>query len=211
MEHLTTTRKATPFSAPGKLYFGYGSNLRIQQMHERCQNSLYLGIARLKGYKWLINSRGYANVVELPKGSSERAKCEVWGLVFWLNAEDEAKLDVNEGVPRAYTKEMLRVEFWRQRVDSGKGLGVDTENEKSERRECLVYIDRKRVEEDKPKTEYVLRMNLGIDDALDLGVPSAYVEGVMRRFIPAVKTVDEETVRLARKQALDFRDENEED
>ena len=53
----------------------------------------------------------------------------------------------------------------------------------------LVYIDRKRVTDDKPKEEYVYRMNRGIDDAIKMGVPKAYVEEVMRPFIPAEKDV----------------------
>ena len=204
----TTTQKSSPFSSQGKLYFGYGSNLRIQQMHERCPNSIYLGIARLKGYKWLINSRGYANVVEVPTGSNERAKAKVWGVVFWLNAADEVRLDVNEGVPRAYTKEMLRVDFWKHRIEEGK-MRINVEDEKPVRKEMLVYIDRKRITDAKPKDEYVVRMNLGIEDALGLGVPAKYVGEVMRRYIPAGGTVDEATLSKARKQALDFRDENE--
>lgn len=73
----------------------------------------------------------------------------------------------------------------------------------------LVYIDRKRVTDDKPKEEYVYRMNRGIDDAITMGVPVAYVKEVMRPFIPAEedagnrKSLEEK----ARKQAVEFVDE----
>jgi hypothetical protein len=196
--------------ANGSLYFGYGSNLWIEQMHSRCPNSHYIGIARLKGYKWIINDRGYANVVELPQGSSARPQNEVWGLVFYLTPADEARLDRNEGVPYAYTKSNLRVDFWAHRLADGE-VKTDIENEASVSKEALVYIDRKRVTDDEPKDEYVVRMNRGIDDALAFGVPRTYVEGVMRKFIPPLgDRVDEQTARKAEQQALDFRDENEE-
>jgi hypothetical protein len=191
--------------SPAKLYFGYGSNLSVKQMHQRCPNSHYVGIGRLKGYKWIINSRGYANVVELPRGSSAHTQNEVWGLIFYLTPDDEANLDINEGVPTAYTKEMLRVDFWNARlhdlvarIDITETLVI---------KEALVYVDRKRMEDDKPKSEYVVRMNRGIDDALAFGVPETYVESVMRKFIPGVGTVGRRALEKAERQALEFRDE----
>jgi gamma-glutamylcyclotransferase len=78
----------------GSYYFGYGSNLWKHQMIQRCPTSDYLGIARLNQFKWIINDRGYANVVQ----TSEK-KDVVWGLVYRLQAEDERRLDLNEGVP----------------------------------------------------------------------------------------------------------------
>jgi len=45
------------------VYLGYGSNLWQAQMNRRCPTSEYLGVGRLNGYRWMINERGYANVV----------------------------------------------------------------------------------------------------------------------------------------------------
>jgi hypothetical protein len=210
LDQIADMGDATPSQSQSVLYFGYGSNLWIQQMHSRCPNSHYLGIARLKGYKWIINSRGYANIVELPKESSLRTRSEAWGLVFYLTPSDEARLDKNEGVPVAYTKENLRVDFWRHKLEEGK-VRINIGDEKPVPEETLVYIDRGRVQEAKPKEEYVVRMNKGIEDALAFGVPEAYVEEVMRKFIPAVKDgkVDEQIARKAEEQALRFVDENE--
>lgn len=53
--------------ANATLYFGYGSNLWKHQMVQRCPTSKYLGIARLNDYRWIINERGYANVVQKNK------------------------------------------------------------------------------------------------------------------------------------------------
>lgn len=77
-------------------------------------------------------------------------------------------------------------------------------------KKMLVYIDRKRVSEATPKEEYVYRMNRGIEDAVKMGVPGAYVKEVMRRFVIADggeekrKSLEEK----ARRQAVEFVDEN---
>ena len=78
------------------LYFGYGSNLWQEQMALRCPGSQFVGIGRLAKYRWMINSRGYANVAPCTVGTEEE---EVWGLIYTLTSEDEDRLDVNEGVP----------------------------------------------------------------------------------------------------------------
>ena len=57
-----------PYSkSPQTIYFAYGSNLSTTQMSARCPSSTCLGIGLLRGWKWIITARGYANVVELPK------------------------------------------------------------------------------------------------------------------------------------------------
>ncbi|ORY09526.1 hypothetical protein BCR34DRAFT_568319 [Clohesyomyces aquaticus] len=218
---------STAISTKSTIYFGYGSNLWLHQMRLRCPTSKFLGVGRLDGYTWIINSRGYANVVEVEKDeavveegaqSKEKAEVEdgtegkekyedvVFGLVYELKAEDERRLDLNEGVPEAYTKEDLECRIWRgkegKRVDVGKSL--------DEKVKMLVYIDRKRVTDSTPKKEYVYRMNMGIKDALNQGVPKKYVEQVMRRFIPEEeeKEVDGVGKRFALEQAKRFVDEN---
>jgi hypothetical protein len=55
-----------------------------------------------------------------------------------------------------------------------------------EKKGMLLYIDRKRTKDDKPREEYIYRMNMGIVDALKVGIPLSYVEIVMRKFIPAM-------------------------
>jgi gamma-glutamylcyclotransferase len=53
-----------------------------------------------------------------------------------------------------------------------------------EKKQMLLYIDRKRTKDDKPREDNIYRMNMGIIDALKVGIPSSYVEKVMRKFIP---------------------------
>ena len=158
----------------------------------------------MNGYRWIINDRGYANVVEVSNENTTSSD-EVWGLVYALSKPDEAGLDVNEGVPFAYTKEHMMVDFWP--VQKG---GPPSVEDVAEKVEMLVYIDRKRVKEDVPKKEYIYRMNMGIKDALKEGMPREYVDGVMRRFIPDAegKEEDRRVEELARRQAVEFVDED---
>lgn len=135
-----------------RLYFGYGSNLWKDQMIKRCPTSVYCGIARMKEYRWIINKRGYANIVQIGDGNNDHTD-EVWGLVFLLEDTDEVKLDLNEGVPEAYTKECLTVDFWP--IDGNQKPNT---KEQSRKTEMLVYIDRRRLESSIPKKEYIYRM-----------------------------------------------------
>jgi gamma-glutamylcyclotransferase len=196
------------------VYFGYGSNLWLHQMSIRCPASQYLGVARLNGFKWLINDRGYANVVEVTAGTKSK-KPEyndvVFGLVYTLEPDDEARLDKNEGVPIAYTKENLSCDFWSAGPPSSpesKHGKVDTRDAPTYTRDMLVYIDRKRVAPDEPRKEYVYRMNQGISDAVEMGVPREYVEEVIRRYIPEEKGGRNDVEEFAKGQAAGFRDES---
>ncbi|KAK3693674.1 hypothetical protein B0T22DRAFT_450441 [Podospora appendiculata] len=195
---------ATDAVVPTKLYFGYGSNLWKAQMTLRCPTSQFEGIGRLRRYEWVINSRGYANIAATGSDTDE-----VWGLVYSLSASDESRLDVNEGVPHAYEKRMQAVEFW----DGGNGGGgaaaaAAAAAAAGKEIQMLVYIDFLRTsgEGNKPKPEYVHRMNMGISDALGEGMPKSYVDAVLRRWIPEEEGTD--AVReLALKQAVRFEEE----
>lgn len=48
----------------------------------------------------------------------------------------------------------------------------------------LVYVDEYRTEEGKPKGEYITRMNRGIRESVELGIPKDWIEKVMRKSIP---------------------------
>jgi gamma-glutamylcyclotransferase len=202
------------------LYFGYGSNLWLHQMHIRCPTAQYIGLAALPGYKWIINSRGYANVVEVSSSDANPYsgyENVVYGMVYSLEEDDEAALDKNEGVPVAYTKEYLKCRVWEHAngpVDPARPekIGkIDTTRKPTHEKELLVYIDRKRVAEGVSREEYVYRMNRGIEDAEMCGVPEGYVEEVVRRFVDKEESKHNErkgVEELARKQAMGFKDES---
>jgi len=234
-----TSSKAPPTTTPTPtVYFGYGSNLWHHQMATRCPTSTYIGIARLRPYAWLINDRGYANVVEQdpkepasttrPKHSqspSSKYATTVYGLVYTLLPSDESRLDVNEGVPVAYTKEYLSCDFWALDPDNPLNPSppppfasstilskIDTSAPPTSTFPMLVYIDRKRTSPSVPRKEYIYRMNRGIEDAVKCGVPEGYVDQIMRTYIPADDNEEDEErgkmAEFARGQAERFKDES---
>ncbi len=136
--------------------FAYGSNMWREQMRKRCPQSRLLGPAQLHGYRWIINIRGYANIVADVQG-------RVMGLVYAISATDEAALDQFEGVAQGrYRKALLEVRQGEERITA------------------LVYIDPLTVE-GQPQPEYIHRINAAIGDAQ---LPEEYVATVIRRFVP---------------------------
>ncbi|KAF7338092.1 Aig2 family protein [Mycena venus] len=157
------------------LYFGYGSNLWIHQMNIRCPENKFVGTARLPDWRWIINARGYANVVP-------SAGDEVWALLYELSPADEEKLDGYEGVPTSYVKQTLPVEYFGN-GNKGKGYGEMRDGKRMV--DALVYVDVERTTGGHPpKREYIFRMNSAIKDALAEGVPKAYIEKYLRPCIP---------------------------
>jgi hypothetical protein len=213
-------------------YFAFGSSRWQQQKARRCPASPRAGRGRLRGYRWHINSRGYANIAptaapspnpnpnpNLGTNPSDTTTTttsnhdyanEVWGLIYNLNPADEAQLDLNEGVPYAYEKQTIPVEFWPSPTTT---TPLDNGPDAAQKVQMLVYIDRKRNQGGHaPRAEYVHRMNMGIRDALREGVPRGYVEGMLREYIPAPGVEEEEEggedVGFALEQARGFRDES---
>ncbi|MDI1488057.1 MAG: hypothetical protein OHK93_007331 [Ramalina farinacea] len=174
-------------------------------MRLRCPSSTYKGVGRLQNYSWIINERGYANVVLSNASPSSSPPEEVYGLIYSLEPSDERSLDRNEGVPHVYGKKMINIQYWPATSDEPVDI-----SSKPERKDMLVYVDYDRVKEAKPKQEYIHRMNEGIRDALAAGVPKEYVATILRKFIPPepMNGKDAEgTKQMARKQAQSFEDE----
>ncbi|KAI0599885.1 hypothetical protein F4775DRAFT_548674 [Biscogniauxia sp. FL1348] len=184
------------------LYFAYGSNLCTAQMRARCPASEPLALAHLAGWSWIINERGYANIVKnarasspaTPLGSSaptdaKQSSAEagkekeregdappgVYGLLYRLDPSDLPALDACEGVPWAYERRLLDVTVVAAAAESRIKTGV------------LAYVDGLRVRPARPRPEYVGRMNRGLAEAVSVwGLPREYVEGVVRGFVPEV-------------------------
>lgn len=158
-------------------------------MKRRCPGSKFIGIATLPDWfveftrsslrnhsttrcrKWIINTRNYANVV--PSSGDI-----VYGALYELTTSDEAKLDVFEGVPDNYVKRIIPVHC------TGKVEHVIIEDGKKVL-DALVYVDQERTSEGGPTKEYIYRINMGVNDAIEEGVPVDYVERYIRPFIPA--------------------------
>ncbi|KAL0946736.1 hypothetical protein HGRIS_012915 [Hohenbuehelia grisea] len=159
------------------VYFAYGSNLWLDQMKRRCPESQLIGVAVLHDWLWIINQRGYANVIP-------SAGDIVYGLVFKLNERDEETLDGYEGVPSSYEKRTLSVVSLPIR---GQTNAKDSQGREEERSiEALVYVDTRRKNAGPPQEEYIYRINMGVKDALEQGIPLGYVEKYIRPLIPEI-------------------------
>lgn len=99
------------------LYFAFGSNMVTAQMAGWCAGAEFLGVAVLEDHRFRIGRRGYGTVVPEPGAT-------VYGVLWRLREEDEAALDVYEGV-----RQGLYQKAWRTvRTDEGDD------------RQALVYI-----------------------------------------------------------------------
>ncbi|KAL4752188.1 hypothetical protein BDW72DRAFT_172260 [Aspergillus terricola var. indicus] len=174
-----------------KIYFAYGGNIHLKQMVKRCPSARYLGVAKLHGYRWQINERGYANVVEVSTETRE-SPTPVQGLCYLIGAEDELKLDRAEGVPTAYQKRVLRVELVLTKSSlagrdvseiaslSGEELRAGSGRGEVEVVEALAYVSKDYTKDGPPKSEYAAKMRLGLRDALELGMSREYALAIER-------------------------------
>ncbi|KAA8572454.1 hypothetical protein EYC84_003074 [Monilinia fructicola] len=159
---------SSPASGPETptLYFAYGSNLSLTQMKARCPNSTYYGLGVLQGYRWIINQRGYANIVSDPPHDPGPAPPHPSGPISPGNAaDDDGKTASDTGIRIDRSGKRAR--------EKAKGGDVKTEA-KSERRK------EKDPENPPPNKVYGLLYTLTPADesALDRneGVPFAYTK-----------------------------------
>ncbi|RGP60554.1 aig2 family [Fusarium longipes] len=188
-----------------KYYFAYGSNLHLLQMKKRCPGSKFIGSAKLVDYRWQINERGYANVIEAQGHWVE-------GLVYEINARDEARLDINEGVSKdAYRKQYMTVmlrradaALYRRPVswivnnggpDQARHIAYQSIGpsriivyKPHLEHNILVYVSPRYIVDSEPKEEYINRINSGIADARALGMTPDYVSNCVRPFVPATSS-----------------------
>lgn len=75
------------------LHFAYGSNMSRAAMRGRCPDARPIGLARLAGWRFIINLDGYASVLQQP-GSI------VHGVLWQVSMRDLAALNAYEGIDR---------------------------------------------------------------------------------------------------------------
>ena len=87
------------------LYFAYGSNMNLPQMHFRCADATRVGRVKLDGYRLEFCGNGHtgvATVITHPESCVE-------GVLWEISALDERRLDIYEGYPWLYGKETVEV------------------------------------------------------------------------------------------------------
>jgi len=88
--------------AKQRLYLAYGSNMNLEQMSHRCPTAKVVGTIMLENWHLIFN--GVASI--------ERSKGNSVPVVIWeIQSADERALDVYEGWPRLYRKEMRRIKL----------------------------------------------------------------------------------------------------
>lgn len=213
-------------SDKGSFYFAYGSNLSPSQMALRLKadpaSSVPVAVARLDAHAWIICERGYANVVALPETNAATDENVVWGIVYNLSPEDEARLDMFEGHNEArnpspvlnpdpseqekrpylqgdwdYNKHYLPVKVtkWLEEPQNyGINSGVQAMDHLKIRSSIrvLVYVDELRTKPGVITQEYIGRMNRAIRESATLGIPPQWTDAVMRRYIPSGIEVDDD-------------------
>ena len=154
------------------VYFGYASNLSPVTMKQRCPGALYVGLGVLKGWKWMINETGYANIIP---GNDED---EVYGSLCFLPRRDELALDESEGVPWLYEKKTVKVTRLLSDEEEKEYGGQVPEVE------AMTYVDVQRLTEGKIEREYIVWIKKAIEEGTKCGMPASYAEKYIKRFLP---------------------------
>lgn len=114
-----------------RLYLAYGSNMNKKQMEKRCPDSKIIGKGLLEN--WKLTLPFYANIEE-EKGKKTPI------LVWEISSEDELRLDVFEGYPKAYDKKELLIDF-DGRKTTGMAYIMTDDYAKLDRQVSDGYID----------------------------------------------------------------------
>ena len=89
--------------ADRRYYIAYGSNLNIGQMKRRCSGAVISGTAVIDDYRLLFRGSGSGAYLTIEPDAASKVPVAVWS----VTAEDEAMLDMYEGCPDFYYKEMM--------------------------------------------------------------------------------------------------------
>lgn len=137
-------------------YFAYGSNMDCKQMAERCPGTWLVGPGLLRGYRFLINSRGVATVVQDEEAIT-------WGVVWKITEADRKTLDEKEGVRfGTYSPKHVQIELSDSQICS-----------------CLIYLASNN-SPGKPRNNYLERI---IRWAEQHGLPQDYIDQEIRPWL----------------------------
>jgi gamma-glutamylcyclotransferase len=200
----SSSRSASPASTtrrPGYVnFFAYGTNLWHAQIKQRCPSAEVFGIGRIRHWSFQINDRGHPNItpslpvsdisptvakwLEQLGGATPMTNIQrVYGIIYQMTEADEAKLDEFQEYPATYAKENKHIEYWAAPLDGSKHITI---TEGFRRCRAFFYVDRSNVSKStgscRPEVAYKLQQ--GILDALDLGIPAKYIDLCVRPFLP---------------------------
>ena len=93
--------------AKPKLYIAYGSNMNIEQMSHRCPTAKVVESMYLEGYRLRFRGGAFNAVATVESSPNDRVPITVWEIY----PRDEESLDLYEGYPHLYRKEILNLKL----------------------------------------------------------------------------------------------------
>lgn len=90
-----------------KYYLAYGSNLNLFQMRLRCPNAKPIGSSFLEGYELAFKGSSNSGVLTIEENPNSKIPIGVWE----ITTQCERALDIYEGYPALYRKEVWQVEM----------------------------------------------------------------------------------------------------
>jgi hypothetical protein len=85
------------------IYFAYGSNMKAEQMKNRCPSTRYIGRGVLRNHKigfTRYSSKRESSVADIIPSSNQ----SVWGVIYEISENDLLQLDRHEGHPNIYKR-----------------------------------------------------------------------------------------------------------
>ena len=153
----------------GKYYFAYGSNLDKRAMRFRCVSARPVGHGVLEGYKLVFRGGAYGYLtVESCEGSS--VPIGVWE----IDELDEHNLDLYEGYPEFYRKEIVKIPVTKFK---------SSDSSVAEEIEGMIYLMNDGYKFARPTSDYIITCMNGYADFL---LDTDYLD-------KAIKEVKEET------------------
>lgn len=147
------------------IIFMYGEFMNSNRIKFRCPDALCSGMAILDGFRFMINSRGTATIVEDSASS-------VQGVLWRVTPYDEHDIDITVG----YNEESAEKSRCRKvvlPVKTACGMPLD----------AIVYIDTDTAPGE-PNTGYMQKV---ISGAAEHAVEKKYIDEVLRQYKPKIK------------------------
>lgn len=188
--------------------------MSVAQMAQRCPGSVFKGPAILDSFRWHINERGVANVLNSESNHS------VEGLLYTVTPKDESALDRYEGVSKGFYQKHLAMvsvnphgqftDFKTARLalllkQRRQEIG-DSSHDRTSRRSlwtkvpALVYVSEDYIRDGPIRDEYIPRMQNAVNDAVSLGVSKPFVNKSIASFLQRPATLSMGKYQLEQKK-----------
>lgn len=154
-----------------KIYFAYGSNLNKQAMLFRCPSARPIGRGVLEGYKLVFKGGAYGYLTVEP---CEKSSVPIG--VWKIDELDEHNLDLYEGYPGLYRKEIVKIPVTRFKPINSPVT------EEAEEIEGMIYLMNDGYKFARPTEDYVeVCLNGYTDFSLDIDYLDKAIEEIKEK------------------------------